>query len=452
MGAHKTISLADEKMQYEFTAKLKSRLMMTLGIGVVMLILGIILLSLGIGEAHHAAEHGKDAAKHSAEHGHHHYHWFKRVIANLWLNATFFNGIALIGVFFLSFNYVAHAGWSVIIKRVPETFGEFLPISMGAILSLFLLQIALGDDFTLFHWTHAGITDPNSKNYDAIIAGKSGFLNVPFFIARMAIFFSLWYFLFRRLRSFSLQEEQITDFKGYLKNPTIYNKAVYTSAIFLVVFAVSESVIAWDWLMSIDVHWFSTMFGWQNFASWFVSGLATITLTVILLKEQGYLKSVTKHHLHDLGKFMFAFSVFWAYVTFCQFLLIYYAHIPEETTYFNARLNLWDGYYRFLFYFNFFINFAFPLLVLMAKEAKRTTVILKVVAGAILVGHYLDFYLIIMPGTIGDNSGFGFVEIGCILIFASLFIYTVAHNLTKAPMIAKNHPFIKESQAFSQFN
>ncbi|TAG51148.1 MAG: quinol:cytochrome C oxidoreductase, partial [Cytophagales bacterium] len=128
MGAHKTISLADEKMQYEFTAKLKSRLMMTLGIGVVMLILGIILLSLGIGEAHHAAEHGKDAAKHSAEHGHHHYHWFKRVIANLWLNATFFNGIALIGVFFLSFNYVAHAGWSVIIKRVPETFGEFLPI------------------------------------------------------------------------------------------------------------------------------------------------------------------------------------------------------------------------------------------------------------------------------------------------------------------------------------
>jgi hypothetical protein len=183
-----------------------------------------------------------------------------------------------------------------------------------------------------------------------------------------------------------------------------------------------------------------------------VSGLATIALTVILLKEQGYLKSVNKHHLHDLGKFMFAFSIFWAYVTFCQFLLIYYAHIPEETTYFNARMNLWDGHYKFLFFFNFFINFIFPFLVLMTKESKRTTIILKLVACAILMGHYLDFYLMMMPGTIGENAGFGFVEFGTILIFASVFIYTIANALTKAPMIPKNHPFIKESQHFTQFN
>lgn len=451
MAGHSHVTLADEKMQYEFTSKIKSRLMTMLGVGVVFFIIGIIFLALGVGEGgHHAGGHA--LAGGSGAEGHHQYNWVQRVIANLWLNATFFNGIALIGVFFLAFNYVAHAGWSALIKRVPETFGYFLPISGGIILLLFVVQLGLPDNAKIFHWLHEGITDPKSKHYDAIIAGKSGFLNAGFFIFLLLTFVGLWYSLFLQLRKLSLEEDAVKDFNGYLKQPKIYNKAVYISSFFLVVFAVSESVIAWQWIMSIDTHWFSTMFGWQNFASWFVSGLATIALTVIFLKEAGYFKLVSKHHFHDLGKFMFAFSIFWAYVTFCQFLLIYYAHIPEETTYFNARLNLWDGKYKFLFFFNFFINFFFPFLVLMAKEGKRTLIILKVVAFAILMGHYLDFYLMIMPGTVGEHGGFGFLEIGTVLIFASIFIYTIASNLAKAPLIAKNHPFIKESMHFAQFN
>jgi hypothetical protein len=273
---------------------------------------------------------------------------------------------------------------------------------------------------------------------------------MPFFLIRMVIYFAGWILLHRFLRSLSLAEDKITDLKGYLKKPDLYNKLVYYSAVFIVFFAVTVSTSAWDWVMSIDTHWFSTMFGWYNFASYFVASLATITLTVVLLKEQGYFHNLQQHHLHDLGKFMFAFSVFWTYIWFSQFILIYYANIPEETVYFNARLN--GGYYRPIFFLNLFINFAVPFLSLMAKEAKRTMTILKVVACIILVGHYLDFYMMVMPATVGQHADFGLIEFGCILLYASAFIYVFASNLAKAPLIAKNHPMLKESLYFNQFN
>jgi hypothetical protein len=453
MAEAKHLSLADEIMQYEFTPKLKQRLTMGFLAGVLMFLIGIILLWAGIDEG--GAAHGGGHALLSeggGEAAHHEYHWGKRVLANLWLCTYYFNGIALIGVFFVAFNYVAWAGWSALIKRIPEAFGYFLPITGGLLAVLFIAQLFLGDSLTLFHWTHEGISTKGHPAYDKIIAGKSGYLNAPFFLIRMAIFFGLWIVLFRMLRNFSLQEDKITDLKAYLKNPVIYNRAVYWSAVFLVVFAVSSSIMSWDWMMSIDTHWFSTMFGWYNFASLHVAGLATITLTVIFLKEQGYLKAVSKHHLHDLGKFMFAFSVFWTYIWTSQFLLIYYAHIPEETTYFNTRLNLWDGKYFPIFFFNIFMNFVFPFLALMTKESKRTMTILKVVACAILMGHYLDFYLMIMPGTVGEHGGFGLVEIGTLTMFICAFVYVIALNLSKVPLIAKNHPMLKESMHHTQFN
>jgi hypothetical protein len=185
------------------------------------------------------------------------------------------------------------------------------------------------------------------------------------------------------------------------------------------------------------------MFGWYVFASWFVSGLAAITLVVVFLKEAGYLKVVNANHIHDLGKFVFAFSIFWTYIWFSQFLLIYYANIPEETFYFVERWK--SDHYAPYFFINLILNFFFPFLMLMTRDAKRHIIFLKIVCFAVLFGHWIDFYLMVTPGTLKDNGGFGFLEIGLIMIYGSAFLFVVLSSLAKHPLIAKNHPMLEES-------
>lgn len=215
------------------------------------------------------------------------------------------------------------------------------------------------------------------------------------------------------------------------------------SAIFLVIFAVTSSVAAWDWVMSVDPHWFSTMFGWYVFASWWVTGLAVITLIVVVLKENGYLKVVNANHLHDIGKFVFGFSIFWTYIWFSQFLLIYYANIPEETIYFVERLEV--SQYKWVFFVNLLLNFILPFFLLMTRDAKRHMALLKLVCPIIIVGHWFDFYLMITPGVMQHDGGFGFIEIGMMMIFGVAFLFVTLTSLAKAPLYAKNHPMLKES-------
>lgn len=395
-------------------------------------------------EAVVASEHS------SSDHGggHHEVHWTTRIIKDLWLNNVFFAGIALIGVFFIAFNYVAWAGWSAGIKRIPEAFGAYLPIA--AVLTVVLLVFFNHD---LFHWTHSHLyeeflADGKTKNpdYDPLLVGKSGYLNFPFFIIRTIIYFAIWIGLWKVLRNFSIQEDITGDEK-------FHHKSVVWSAVFLVCFGVTESMAAWDWLMSTDPHFFSTMYGWYVFASWFVSGLALITLFVVILKENGYLSFINENHLHDLGKFNFAFSVFWTYVWFEQFLLIYYANIPEEVGYFVQRLKT-DAYSP-IFFLVLIINFFFPFLALMTRNAKRQGIILKVVCVGIILGHWLDFYMMITPPILGQAGGldltFLFVEVGMTLIFASIFLYTIMGALAKVGLVAKNHPMLGESEHHSVF-
>ena len=215
------------------------------------------------------------------------------------------------------------------------------------------------------------------------------------------------------------------------------------SAIFLVIFGYSSSIAAWDWVMSIDTHWFSTMMGWYVFASWWVTGLATITLIVAGLKSAGYLKMVTPNHLHDLGKFVFAFSVFWTYIWFSQFMLIYYANIPEETVYFITRLK--NNPYSWIFYANLILNFVLPFLLLMTRDAKRHMSMLKVVCPIVIIGHWFDFYNMITPGVMKAHGGVGFLEIGMGLIFMAAFLFVVLNALSKIQLVAKHHPFMEES-------
>jgi hypothetical protein len=428
MGSHSTQHFnLDER--YDFTAESKKRVITWLFVGIVMFVIGLVWLMMDAGsahDAHGAAAHGANA--HGAHGGGHAPGWQARLYAVLWHNSIFFTGISLIGVFFIAVQYVAWAGWSVTIKRIPEAFGSFLPFTFAMMLITFLLG---GHD--IFHWTHADVVE-----HDEILKGKSGFLNTPSFLIRMVLFFGLWYMIWRTIRGYSLKEDQ----EGGL---TFHNKSINISAVFLIIFGVSTSMVAWDWTMSINPHWYSTLFGWYHFASWWVSGLSTVTLTVLLLKEKGHLPFVNQNHLHDLGKFMFAFSVFWTYLWTAQFLLIYYANIPEEIIYFKERMHLFDGHYRLLFFFNVIINFLFPFLFLMTRDAKRHNILLKIAAIGLLMGHWLDFYLMIMPGVTKGTSGFGFLEFGTLITFASAFIYVISTQISKAGLLAKNHPMLQES-------
>jgi hypothetical protein len=290
----------------------------------------------------------------------------------------------------------------------------------------------------LFHWTDESLYIKGNANYDPIISGKSSFLNQPFYIIRMIIFIGAWIFFAWWLRKQSVEE----DLNGGLE---YYHKSIRISAIFLVVFGVSSSISAWDWVMTIDTHWFSTLFAWYVFASWFVAGLAATTLAAVYLKQAGYLKILNVNHLHDLGKFIFAFSIFWTYLWFSQFMLYWYANLPEEVIYFQERLYGYNGHYSWILYGNLFLNFAFPFLVLMTRDAKRQMIMLKIVCFVVLIGHWMDFYLMIMPGTLRGESGFGFIELGTLLIFLGIFLTVFTRRLSSASLVPVNHPFLEEA-------
>src|SRR5260221_14127796 len=365
--------------------------------------------------------------------------WIKRIYTSLWRNNVFFTGIGIIGLFFVAIQYAAQAGWSAPIKRIPLAMGSWIPVA-GVL--MLVLWFVVKDD--LFHWTHHDLFDQKSADFDKVLNGKSGFFYWPlaagsfplFFIIRMVVFFGLWYLFYTWIKKEMLAE----DMDGSTEH---WYAARKLSAIFLIIFAVSSSVYAWDWVMSIDTHWFSTMFGWYIFASWWVTGLSVITLIIVNLKDAGYLKMVNSNHLHDLGKFIFAFSIFWTYIWFSQFLLIYYANIPEETVYFIARLK--TAPYNWIFYANLFLNFVFPFLLLMTRDAKRHISMLKVVCPIVVVGHWFDFYNMVTPGVMKHDGGIGFLEIGLALVFAAAFLYVVLNALSKLQLVAKHHPFMEES-------
>lgn len=446
--AHKhDIPSLDES--FEFSPALRKKLILAALLGVVLVALGAFLIHKGWAPGHgdhHEAAHHVDAAHadthhegdHSADaHGgdHHGATLTSRLIANLWMNSIYFIGIALTGMFFIAYNYVAKAGWQASMKRVAEAFPAFVVVPAVIMLALFIFP---STRHMIFHWTHEGITDPTSPNYDAIIAGKTWFLNFPFFLVRMIVYFVIWYFMWTQVRKFSLLEDQYGGLEYYYKSRN-YSK------VFLLFFAVTSSTAAWDLTMSIDTHWFSTMFGWYHLSSWHVSGLAAMMLTIILLKENGYLKAVNMSTIQDLGKLIFGFSIFWTYTWFSQYLLIFYANLPEETIYFEERTSGYGGRYLAPFLINLVLNFVFPFLILMARNSKRNFTLLKLACASILIGHWFDFYQMIMPGVAKDQGGIGLIELGTTLTFASVFIIFVANQLTKANLYAKNHPFLQES-------
>ena len=281
--------------------------------------------------------------------------------------------------------------------------------------------------------------DPDVVAHDEIIQNKTWYLNLLGFVIRAIVILAGWGLYRYFSRKFSLRQ----DISNAI-DITYHKRNFKLAAGFLVFYIVSVSVMSWDWLMSIDPHWFSTLFGWYVFASMFVSGITVIALVTIYLKSKGYLEFVNSSHIHDLAKFMFGISIFWTYLWFSQFMLIWYANIPEEVTYFITRLE--D--YKVPFISLLVLNFIFPVLVLMNTDFKRTNYIVVVTGLVIVIGHYLDVYNMVMPGTVLDQWSFGVTEIGAFLFFLGLFVHIVFRALEKAPLLAKGNPLVEESRRF----
>ncbi|MBO0322874.1 quinol:cytochrome C oxidoreductase [Muricauda sp. CAU 1633] len=381
-----------------------------------------------------AAAHGKEASHdegHDASHDEHLLHQLQnRPWAALYVAAFFFFMIALGVLAFYAIQRAAQAGWSPLLFRVMEGITAYLV--PGGIIVFVILVLSVLHMNHMFVWM-----DSEVVAHDELLQGKAGYLNPTFFLIRAAIFLGGWIFYREYSRKLSLAQDESDDNSNFVKN-------FRWSAGFLVFYLVTESMMSWDWIMSLDPHWFSTLFGWYVFASMFVSGITVIAMVSIYLKSRGYLEVVNDSHIHDLAKFMFGISIFWTYLWFAQFMLIWYADIPEEVTYYVARFQ--D--YKLPFFGMLVMNFVFPLLVLMNSDYKRVNWFVIMAGIVVLLGHYLDIFNMVMPATVGDQWHIGLPEIGGILFFGGLFVFWVFNTLTKAPLLPKRNPFIEESRHF----
>ena len=390
-----------------------------------------------------------------------------RFWSNYLHNTIFFTGIAFISLFVLAAFTTAYAGWYVIMKRIWEAYSLFL--LPGLVLLLVVIAGIWGHFHHLYHWA-----DAEAVAGDKILQGKSGFLNKYWYTLGTLIIVGVWIFFALRLRRFSLEEDQ-----HVVADCRIHRQVRVWSAIFLPIGAFTSAAMIWQWLMSIDAHWYSTLFAWYTSASWFVAAIALTILTIIFLKSLGYYEKVTVEHLHDLGKYMFAFSIFWTYLWFSQYMLIWYGNVGEETVYFKERIDN----YPVLYFGNLIVNFALPFLILMRNDTKRKYGTLVFTSILVFFGHWWDFFQMVKPGVYhtakeslghvaGDEvsghaaesghagaaeavhhasefvMGFtipGLLEIGTMLGFLGLFLYVVFHHLSKAALSPKNDPYIGES-------
>jgi hypothetical protein len=394
-----------------------------------LMIVGAVALLIGIFTLHPGgSSHGDDVNS-------------TRFWAVLLQNSVFWLLLVNVSMFFISIHTLAWGAWQVAFKRVTEAISAVVPI-MGVLTLIIILSIVFGHRYDIYPWL-----DKTAVASDKALAGKSGFLNPTFFILFSIITLGLWVFIGRKIRQLSIESDQQGPM-DYETAKAWNKKNVAWASFFVVVYGLSiGSTLPWLWLMSIDPHWYSTMYSWYTFASTFVSGIALIALFLIYLKNRGELEYVTDEHLHDLGKYMFAFSIFWTYLWFAQYMLIWYSNQPEETLYFIQRIGTaaHAGPYKGIFFLNLIINFVCPILILMKKAPKRNYTLMTFMAVLIIFGHWLDFYQMVMPGTVGNSPHMSWYEFGIPLGFVGLIMWGTGRYLSKYPLTPKNHPFLKES-------
>jgi len=390
-----------------------------------------------------------------------------RFWTNFLHNSVFFTMISVMALFFIATCITAYAGWHTTFKRVWEAYSMFLFVGLAL-----LLIVAFG---VYFHWHHLyHWADEAGVQEDVILKGKSSFLNKNWYLFGTIIFVGTWAFFASKLRSLSLEED-----KSGNNSFAQHKKMRVYAAVFLPIIGFTSAAMLWQWVMSVDAHWYSTLFAWYSTASAFVSMIALTILLIIFLKSNGYYGEVNSNHIHDLGKFLFAISVFWTYLWFSQFMLIWYANIGEETIYFRER---YDNY-PVLFFGNLIINFLVPFFILMRNDTKRKFGSVSFVAIICLLGHWIDYFLMIKPGALinlqhsagaghsdahGTDAGHevaagaghaaehasqfvagfsmpGLLEVGTFIGFLGLFLYVALTILSKSALVPKNDPYLEES-------
>lgn len=337
---------------------------------------------------------------------------------------TFFTGISLASVFMVMFHHITKSSWGVVLRRIPETFGSYIWIWALAVIPIL---VGMHD---LYHWSHA-----EAVAADKILKAKAAFLNPTFFVIRQVVYFAIWGFIGHRLYKASVELEKTGDW-GIT---TLMRKI---SAPGIPLLALSIAFASFDWLMSLDPHWFSTMFGVYFFAISFQSFWAVMLLMVFFLQRKGLLKNtIGQSHIYDLGAWLFAFTIFYAYIAFSQFMLIYYANLPEETLWFYHRL---EGSWKYIAYSLLIFRFALPFLVLLNREQKHRRNVLAFVATVVVVIHFLEIYWIAMPTLSAHGIDFSWMDVTTFIGLGGVFFGLFFRQFIKNSMVPENDPMMDD--------
>ena len=334
--------------------------------------------------------------------------------------------ISLGGLFFVAIQHVSKAGWSVNIRRIMEAFSFYIPIGLPLALAL----LFSGD--YLYSWFNQ-----ETVAQDHLLQHKSSYLNIPFLAIRLLLFFGIWIFFAKKLVGFSLKQDQSGSAE-------LTHKSLRYSVIFLILFALSFSFFSFDTLMSLEPHWFSTIFAVYSFAGAFKSFIAVLILLLIYLNHKGILTKdlVNENHWHDLGKFLLGLVIFWAYIAFSQYMLVWYANLPEEAIYYLHRS---AGEWKWLSLSLIAFNFILPFVFLLPRWVKRDAKALVIVSVLVLIMQYVDIYWMTYPQLDHHHIIFGWMEIGLLMGFIGLFAFSLFHFLSKHPLVPLKSPWQKES-------
>ncbi len=324
--------------------------------------------------------------------------------------------VALGALFFVMLHHLVSAKWSIVLRRIAEVLSQGIPL-----MAILFIPVIAGMPY-LYEWSHKDIVAG-----DPILSGKAGYLNATFFIIRAVIYFAVWSYLARRLYKVSLEQDE--GFK-----PEQVRKFRVTSAPGMIIYALTVTFASFDWMMSLDARWFSTIFGVYIFSGAVVGVLAIIIIIALYLRGKGILaESITVEHYHDLGKLLFAFVVFWAYIAFSQYLLIWYGNIPEETIWYRER---WVGWWKAVSLLIVFGHFTVPFLILITRRAKRNPGFLAIMAGWMLIMHWVDLYWVAMPSISHDEVSVSWIDMATMLAVGGIFLWNFRRIFSKRPLLA----------------